>query len=241
MKSNEIVETRLDELSWKDIPGAKTVAKVGSGLKGAFTAGQSFSGNYNREAGQQEIERVANMAAPQWFKAQQGYAAQNIQPDKMVPYIEAWTRDWFDTPKLPGYKQVTREPQVSDQGAKKYLQYAAAMQLNPVTPQPGQQTPPAAGGEPAQQTGAAPAPAAAGQGSQPQQSAQPAQTQQQQANPAHAIFQDPAKFTAEFNKYLQSTGLQQLVNFKLKDVLKNMWMRSGGTRVESKNNKGKRV
>ena len=156
----------------------------------------------------------------------------------MVPYIEAWARDWFDTPKLPGYKQVTKEPQVSDQGAKKYLQYAAAMQLNPVTPQPqqAQQTQQTQQSQQAQQTQQ---PQQAQQAQQPAQQA--AQAQQPQANPAHAIFQDPAKFTAEFNKYIQSTGLQQLVNFKLKDVLKNMWMRSGGTRVESKNNKGKRV
>jgi len=228
MKTTEIVQ----EGPWD------FAKKVAAGVGGAMTAGQSFKGSYNREAGQQEINRVADMAAPQWFKAQQGYAAQNIQPNQMVPYIEAWARDWFDTPKLPGYKQVTREPQVSDQGAKKYLQYAAAMQLNPVTPQPGQQ--PQQAQQPAQQQQP--------QAAQPQQAQQPAQqgaqaapAQQPQANPAHAIFQDPAKFTAEFNKYLQSTGLQQLVNFKLKDTLKNMWMRSGGTRVESKNNKGKRV
>lgn len=228
MKSNEIVQ----EGPWD------FAKKVAAGVGGAMTAGQSFKGSYNREAGQQEINRVADMAAPQWFKAQQGYAAQNIQPNQMVPYIEAWARDWFDTPKLPGYKQVTKEPQVSDQGAKKYLQYAAAMQLNPVTPQPqqAQQTQQTQQSQQAQQTQQ---PQQAQQAQQPAQQA--AQAQQPQANPAHAIFQDPAKFTAEFNKYIQSTGLQQLVNFKLKDVLKNMWMRSGGTRVESKNNKGKRV
>jgi DNA primase len=231
MKSNEIVQ----EGPWD------FAKKVAAGVGGAVTAGQSFKGGYNREAGQQEINRVAGMAAPQWFKAQQGYTAQNIQPNQMVPYIEAWARDWFDTPNLPGYKQVTKEPQVSDQGAKKYLQYAAAMQLNPVAPQPGQQQQQQQQSQQAQQPQqAAQQPQQAQQAAQPTQQSAPAQ-QQPQANPAHAIFQDPAKFTAEFNKYIQSTGLNQLVNFKLKDVLKDMWMRSGGTRVESKNNKGKRV
>lgn len=75
-------------------------------------------------------------------------------------------------------------------------------------------------------------------------SAQPEQPQAQQpaVDPVHAILKDPNAFKAEWDKFIASKPNYKLIaDPQLLSVLKNMWMRSGGMKAESKKNKGKRV
>ena len=86
-------------------------------------------------------------------------------------------------------------------------------------------------------------------GDQTQQ--QPADAQPTQEKPAQpdagAVFKDPNAFKAEWDKFVaaKSQGgapYQLIADPKLLQVLKNIWMRSGGTQAaESKKTKGKRV
>ena len=221
MKSNEVVqEGPLD-----------FAAKVGAGIGGMVSPTGSFAGGYQSKAAEQKLTDHAKRTFPAWNQAVVNLKQQGVQDPDLPRQMQAWLSKAFEL-QMPAYPA----PALDDKTTMEYLKKAWAMRWTQQQPQqaaqqqPAQQAQAAQGQQPAQQ---------AAQGQQPAQSQQPAA--QPQANPAHAIFQDPAKFTAEFNKYIQSTGLNQLVNFKLKDVLKDMWMRSGGTRVESKNNKGKRV
>lgn len=64
------------------------------------------------------------------------------------------------------------------------------------------------------------------------------------ATPAAAppVFKDPATFKAEWDKFVASKPNYKLIaDPALLSVLKNMWMRSGGMKAESKKNKGKLV
>jgi hypothetical protein len=56
------------------------------------------------------------------------------------------------------------------------------------------------------------------------------------------MFKDPAAFKAEWDKFISSSpGYRLIADPDLLSALKQMWMRAGGTKVESKNNKGQRV
>lgn len=222
MKSNEIVQEGV----WDNIAHPLAYAK------GVATAGSTGAGQVARTQNMQQIEAMAKQSMQYWHQQEAALEAQGVAGPAVAEALQRWASQYFkiQAPEPP--------PMVNDALAFQYIKKCVALKMAP-PPAASTTTPPVTGGkapeQPAADTTAKAEPAAAAP-------AQPAaRAQQPQANPAHAIFQDPAKFTAEFNKYIQSTGLQQLVNFKLKDVLKNMWMRSGGTRVESKNNKGKRV
>jgi hypothetical protein len=70
----------------------------------------------------------------------------------------------------------------------------------------------------------------------------PAAAPAKTVNPAHAMFKDPAAFKAEWDKFMGANpNFKLITNPELLSVLKNMWMRTGGTKLESKNNKGTRV
>lgn len=71
---------------------------------------------------------------------------------------------------------------------------------------------------------------------------QPAAAQQPAADPAHSMFKDAAAFKAEWDKFVASSPNYKLIaDPDLVSTLKDMWMRSGGLKAESKKNKGKRV
>ena len=78
-------------------------------------------------------------------------------------------------------------------------------------------------------------------GAEPQQPAAP-EAPKAEVDPAHAMFKDPAAFKAEWDKFVASKPNYNLITDPaLLAVLKNMWMRSGGLKAESKKNKGQRV
>lgn len=61
-------------------------------------------------------------------------------------------------------------------------------------------------------------------------------------DPAIALFKDPTVFKAEWDKFIASNPNFKLISDPaLIAVLKKMWMQSGGTKLESKNTKKKRV
>lgn len=62
------------------------------------------------------------------------------------------------------------------------------------------------------------------------------------ASAAPPVFKDPAAFKAEWDKFVASKPNYKLIaDPALLSVLKNMWMRSGGMKAESKKNKRKPV
>jgi hypothetical protein len=62
------------------------------------------------------------------------------------------------------------------------------------------------------------------------------------SDPTAQIFADPAAFKAEWDKYVASSPNYQLISdVELLTALKDMWMRTGGTKIESKKNTGQRL
>jgi len=59
------------------------------------------------------------------------------------------------------------------------------------------------------------------------------------------IFKDPTKFKEEWDKYVASKGgpasYQLISDPRMLEVLKRLWMRTGGLRAESKQSKGKKI
>lgn len=225
MKSNEIVQ----EGFWDNVKNPIAY------LKGATTSGQTGAGSVARAQGQQEITKLAKQAEPSWFKAQAAYQQQGVDPKQMGDYLSQWARKWFEVPNLPAYSQAVKSPQVTDQGVRQYLQIAASQYMAPALQQQqqGQPTQQQAQQQPAQAQQAAPAQST-------QAATQPAQ--QQSSDPVHAILKDPNAFKAEWDKFIASKPNYKLIaDPQLLSVLKNMWMRSGGMKAESKKNKGKSV
>jgi hypothetical protein len=220
---------------------------IWSGITSKLSGG-TYTGGYNKAVGQQQIVKLAKDAEPTWFKTQAAYEQRGVDPQQMGPYLTQWARKWFEVPNLPDYSKAVKSPQVTDQGARQYLQIAASYYMAPDRAGGQQQTEP-------QQTKP--------QQTEPQQT-EPQQTEPQQTttgnttpttsnvasntatvssvDPIHAMFKDPAAFKAEWDKFVASKPNYKLIaDPALLAVLKNMWMRSGGLKAESKNNKGKRV
>jgi len=84
-----------------------------------------------------------------------------------------------------------------------------------------------------------PTPAADSQTGQPNPAAQgqePGQQADANKDPQYKIFKDPAAFKSEWDKYVatKSQPYQLIADPEMLTALKDMWMRSGGTRVESR-------
>lgn len=249
MKSSEIiVEQQLDELGWKDIPGMKTVAKVGAAAKGLATPGATMAGGWRREAYTQQIEAMAKRTMPAWNQQEAALEAQGISGPAVGEALQRWATQYFkiQAPEPP--------PMVDDAGAFEYIKKCIAMKMAPqaaAAPTGGAPTtattsPAPADTAPAPSGAAAAADAVSGNSTAtaPTEPAPAAPTTPAApaANPAHEIFKDPAKFKAEWDKFVASQpGFKMITDPDLQNALKQMWMRAGGTRVESKNNKGKRV
>lgn len=234
-----------------------------SGIKSKLTGG-TYTGGYNTKMGQQEVAKVAKMAEPNWFKAQAAYTQQGLTPAQLPDQLTAWARKWFETPALPDYKTSTKQQLVTNQGVRSYLQAAAAHQLAP-----NQQAAPAAPAAPTDdqstndagamgqmagqltKAGAAGPNAMANAPVSKTNTARPGNPNTtQQAAPAPAapapaappVFKDPAAFKAEWDKFVASKPNYKLIaDPALLTALKNMWMRSGGMKAESKKNKRKPV
>jgi hypothetical protein len=231
---------------------------IWQGVKSKLGGGTYTSG-YNVAKGQQQIAKMAKDSEPYWFKQQASYQQRNIDPKQLGDYLTQWARKWFNSPTLPGYEDAVRLPQVTDQGVRQYLKLAASHYLAPqLDATNGGAAGGAAGGAPAADipapsTNAAGVNAMSAMASQLGSWAAPtsatsstggvttptAKGVMHQAKTS-ALFQDPVKFKSEFDKYLKGIGNAE-INDELKNALKTMWMQAGGTRLESKKYKGKRV
>lgn len=237
---------------------------IWSGIKSAVTGG-TYAGGANVAKGQQQIAKMAKDAEPTWFKTQAAYQQRGVDPKQLGAYLTQWARKWFEVPNLPDYATAVKSPQVTDQGVRQYLQIAASHYMAPdqeggqQTPAPGG-SPAPGGGSPAPGGTAGPTPAPGGgspapggsptpepggatpaPGAEPQPAAAP-EAPKAEVDPAQAMFRDPAAFKAEWDKFVASKPNYNLITDpELLSVLKNMWMRSGGVKAESKKNKGQRV
>lgn len=222
MKSTEIVQEGPIDF----------VGKVGAGIKGALTKGSNFTTGYQQKAADQELTAYAKQSYPAWNKAIVSFQQRGVTPPQMGPELQKWATRYFgvQAPAFPGV--------VNAKSSMDYLKMLWGMKLNPqddsqpATPSaPAKDTAPAAdqGTKDAAPADTAPASAAP---------AAPAPA----ADPAHAVFKDPNAFKAEWDKFVASKPNYKLIaDPQLLSVLKNMWMRSGGMKAESKKNKGKRV
>jgi outer membrane biosynthesis protein TonB len=227
--------------------------KVAAGIKGAFDKTQTASGAWNVKAQQQATLARAKRDFAVWNKTEADLISRGVQPAKLGPYLDKWIAQMYPTAKASGALKPLNGP-YTQPTALQHIQQALVADTTsefdpekeepapPPKPNPQQQAEP----EPQQQASPTPTPTP-----EPQQQAAPTPEPQQQAapeapkaevDPAHAMFKDPAAFKAEWDKFVASKPNYNLITDPaLLAVLKNMWMRSGGVKAESKKNKGQRV
>lgn len=227
MKVNEILH------EGPILQGIKSgVAKIGSGIAGAAAG---YAQSQAQRQSQQRIDKIAKETEPDWFKAQTAYQQRNVTPAQMGQYLTQWTRQWFNSPNIPDYASVIKSPQVTPLGVRQYLKIAAS---HYIAPDLNQDPANAAPTTRTTSTGGTATPTATGQihtaaATNPNQSAATSNVA-----PSNPLFQDPAAFKAEFDKYIAGLGGAQTSNTALQDALKSMWLALGGTKVESKKNNG---
>lgn len=242
MKSNEIVqEGPLDFIS-----------KVGAGIKGMASPGSTFSTGYQQKASQQQLDAYAKKSYPAWNQAIVSLRQEGIPEPQLGAELQNWATTYFDL----GFKAPPFTGAVNATNSMEYLKKLWGMKISPrAKPAPSTPADPdsagggttgAAGGagttaNAAPTSGSTTATGNAAPTAGATTSSAPAQ-QQQSADPIHAILKDPNAFKAEWDKFIASKPNYKLIaDPQLLSVLKNMWMRSGGMKAESKKNKGKRV
>ena len=215
------------------------VKRVGAGIGGAMDSNSTFKTGYQQAAADQQLTDYAKKTYPAWNQAIVSFKQQGVTDPQLGPEMVNWASDYFGLQAPPFTGPVTA------QSSMEYLKKLWAMKMAPRKANQSQTPTP----EP-QQT-------------EPQQT-EPQQTEPQQTttgnttpttsnvasntdtvssvDPMHAMFKDPAAFKAEWDKFVASKPNYKLIaDPALLAVLKNMWMRSGGLKAESKKNKGKRV
>jgi hypothetical protein len=220
------------------------VKRVGAGISGAMDSNSTFKTGYQQAAAGQQLTDYAKKTYPAWNQAIVSLKQQGVTDPQLGPELVDWATDYF------GFQAPPFTGAVSAQSSMEYLKKLWAMKMSPrkskqsTTPQPASTPEPQQAAAPEPQQAAAPEPATT---PVPQQAAapEPATTpapQQAAVDPAHAMFKDPAAFKAEWDKFVASKPNYKLIaDPALLSVLKNMWMRSGGLKAESKKNKGQRV
>ena len=218
--------------------------KVAAGVKGAFDKTQTAAGAWNVKAQQQATLARAKRDFAVWNKTEADLISRGVQPDKLGPYLDKWIAQNYPTAKASGALKPLNGPYTQPTALQHIQQALVADTTSELDPDPQQAAPtPQQTPAPTPQQ-AAPTPQ---QTPEPQQAAapEPATTpepQQAVVDPAHAMFKDPAAFKAEWDKFVASKPNYKLIaDPALLSVLKNMWMRSGGLKAESKKNKGQRV
>ena len=221
-----------------------TLAQQAAGIGGFVTGGTSgYTAAVAQKQGQQQLAKDVNAVFQKW----NAYSGQTTETDP-----RNWTAKYFRTTpdKLPEGPTNT-SPGTVKQWLTQVEQYyqTGKLQVAGHQPQSQQATQAQQPAQTQQQSAQTQQPAQTQQ--QPAQviAQQPAQTQQQssQATPSAEtkIFTDPATFKAEWDKYVASKSAtapyQLIADPALLSVLKDMWMRTGGTKVESKKNKGRAI
>lgn len=229
MKSNEIVqEGPLDFIS-----------KVGAGIKGMASPGSTFSTGYQQKASQQQLDAYAKKSYPAWNQAIVSLRQEGIPEPQLGAELQNWATTYF------GFKAPPFTGVVNATNSMEYLKKLWGMKISPrAKPAPSTPAGPgSAGGGTTGAAGGAGTTANAAPTAGATTSSAPAQSaQQQSSDPVHAILKDPNAFKAEWDKFIASKPNYKLIaDPQLLSVLKNMWMRSGGMKAESKKNKGKRV
>lgn len=255
MRYNEYTIQQVDE-DWKDyVPGAKTGARVVSAIKGAMDPTKTMAGNYNRTAADQKFTAMAQRVLAAWNQTEQAYAAQGVEEPQMPALLQKWATKYLQV-RMPAFP----EPMLSDQAVLEYLKKGVAIKWTgqeepeqPEQPEQDSNAGAAAFGSMASQLQQQPQADQPAPQTQPQQAAQPEApatqepakgdwSQPQVEDPSYALFKDPAAFKAEWDKFIASSpGYRLIADPDLLEALKQMWMRAGGTKVESKKNKGQRV
>ena len=194
--------------------------KLAGAVKGAATG---YRSNQGRRVADEATAASAKRAQTRWNAQEAALIGKGIKPEQLPAYLDRYIQTHFDPqqtgsmksfPKFTGtYNDVT----VLAHLTKAIQQLATADIDGPAPAAPAAPEP--------EKTEPAPAPAPT-----------PA------ADPAHAMFKDPNAFKAEWDKFVASKPNYKLIaDPQLLSTLKNMWMRSGGMKAESKKNKGKSV
>lgn len=234
MKSDEILQE--GPLDW--------ASRVGAGIKGAVTPGQTASGAYTVKAQQQNIDAIVKRHAARWYQIESDLAGNGVPKEEFGQYLTNWARQWY---KLPSFPEFTGS--YTQQAAAAYIARAlresniaeftpkqpAANQTSGNTKVNSGNVTVSSGNTKVQSSNVSPTGNAT-------TAANTTVTSTTTADPAHAMFKDPASFKAEWDKFMSANpNFKLITDPELLSVLKNMWMRTGGTKTESKNNKGTRV
>jgi len=226
--------------------------KVAAGVGGAMTAGQTWSGGYNREKYAQEINARAKSTMPTWHQQEAALEARGVTGPEVGKYLQAWVKQYFEIEPPPAI------PAVDDASAFEYIKKAWAIKMTPqlqaaaqqqqqggttpVAPTTGNTAPTTGNVEAGGSTTTGNTAPTTGNTAPATSNVAPGAATVSSTDPMHAVFKDPNAFKAEWDKFVSSAENYKLIaDPKLLDVLKRMWMRAGGMRAESKNNKGKRV
>jgi hypothetical protein len=202
---------------------------IGRGISGTVAGVQA-----NRQAnqGQGQINKSANIAFNNWnSKIVAGDPAAATDPEKLKQYAAQVASYYF---KANG--QVPEPPTpMTPANIKQYFVQIAG--LNQTAAQGIKNTTPA---QPAPAQPAQPAPAQAN-ATVAQQGQQNMVNQQQPAvdankDPRYTAFKNAATFKSAWDKYIatKSQPYQLIADPPMLTALKDMWMRSGGTKVESR-------
>lgn len=227
MKSTEIVQE------------GPFLNKLASAVKGA---GAGYRSNQGRRVADEATAASAKRAHTRWNAQESALIGKGVKPEQLPGYLDRYIQTHFDPQQtgsmksFPKFSGAYNDATVLAHLTKAVQQLATSELDNPTPTAPAAsaptpaatETPPAATETPPAATETPPA--------EPTTPAAPA------ANPAHAMFKDPTAFKAEWDKFVASKPNYRLIaDPALLSVLKNMWMRTGGMKAESKKNKGNRV
>jgi hypothetical protein len=212
--------------------------------KGVLTPGQSGAGRVAQQQGDNELTQQARAAMPSWKKQVAGDLARGIESNPAR--LQQWATKFFQI-KAPAYNGA----QLTDSEVLKYLKAAYALKYSEAELDDPAPTTPAntttANTAPVSNTttsnvapttsNVAPTTTTTTANTAPTTTTTTPEAPPAPAPGKNPLFKDPAVFKAEWDKYVASKGGEKyrlISDPEMLILLKNIWMRTGGTKVETK-------